>query len=486
MSTASTAPIAIQHVSPAYGFMPGMRRLPPLPSTQEVVVARLGHPLCRAVAAYDISGAVQHFVLLLDAAGSSTAISQQTDIFGGFWERSPLGCDMCRSLFRSAVSVLDQCAFTFFEACTHGTSPNNRPADDTSDSDSDSSGHYGLESDQQQDDVENLAASRLTEEFGYTPICGNLIIVKHSLVESLPAQIMDADLYNVLAEDFSLISGLIRSRIALKSTDMFWATTIVPIYSPPPTYLFTSPSSSGLPCSRSTCGGQLRGGGLAPGSKPVEKKVATSGSSAKSRTVGRWMSMRRANQFADHMLVVNELGFLDAEQMAHAKHDGSGLQRVSRLGRLDPLDVPGVFVGLAPTTPEYPAYQTTVPMWDQLKRMDEGFEVLLYRPIAMSLEDKILLLSAVYWELDRTLTFSRGRFTIPTTRPMRLARKGSVLSTFWTYCKAPAGSEGSTGKECLLIVTRSAAGAVKKSVSNIGARAGGGKSQVGLIASCTR
>ncbi|KAJ7067284.1 hypothetical protein C8F01DRAFT_1079414 [Mycena amicta] len=190
---------------PAFGFMPEMPRLPPLPTTQEP-----GHPSCRAVAAYDISGAIQHFVLLLDVA-RSTAIGQQADIFGGFWQSSPFGCDMCRSFFRSAVSVSDQCAFTIFEACNHRTSPDNRPDDDTSDSDSDDgSHHYGLESDQQQDEVENLATYGVLEQFGYNPICGNLVVVKHSIVENLPAQIMDAELYDVLAEDFTLIHGLLR------------------------------------------------------------------------------------------------------------------------------------------------------------------------------------------------------------------------------------------------------------------------------------
>ncbi|KAJ7056480.1 hypothetical protein C8F01DRAFT_1257747 [Mycena amicta] len=197
----------IPQPSPVYGFMPGMCQLPPLPSTEEP-----GHPQCRAVAAYDISGAIQHFVLLLDAAGSSTAIGQQANIFGGFWQSSPLGCDMCRSFFQSAVSTSDRCAFTFFEACSHGTEPDNRTDDDTSDSDSDG-GHYGLLSDEQQDNVENLATYRVVEQFGYNPIHGNLVIVKHSIVGNLPAQIKDAKIYNVQAEDFPLISTLIHRYI---------------------------------------------------------------------------------------------------------------------------------------------------------------------------------------------------------------------------------------------------------------------------------
>ncbi|KAJ7049770.1 hypothetical protein C8F01DRAFT_1264799 [Mycena amicta] len=114
---------------------------------------------------------------------------------------------MCRSFFQSAVS--QECAFTFFEACTHSDDR----TDDTSDSASDDSDHYGLQSDQQQDDVENLAIHRVVEQTGYNPICGNLVVVKHSIVDNLPARIKDAELYNVLAEDFPLIHGFIRRYI---------------------------------------------------------------------------------------------------------------------------------------------------------------------------------------------------------------------------------------------------------------------------------
>ncbi|KAJ7066093.1 hypothetical protein C8F01DRAFT_1248141 [Mycena amicta] len=188
----TTSSIVIPRPSPAYGFMQGMRRLPPLPSTQEVNLV-LATPRCRAVAAYDISGAIQHFVLYLDPA-RSTAIGQQADIFRGVPSPSSTRAHMGP---RPTLTT------------TPPTAASPDTDDDTSDSSSDGSHHYGLESDEQQDDVENLATYRVVEQAGYNPIRGNLVVVKHSIVDNLPARIMDAELYNVLEEDFPLIHGLV-------------------------------------------------------------------------------------------------------------------------------------------------------------------------------------------------------------------------------------------------------------------------------------
>ncbi|KAJ7048990.1 hypothetical protein C8F01DRAFT_1266131 [Mycena amicta] len=190
--------------SHAWGFL---RRhqfpvLPPHPSSTQA-----GHPHCRAVASYDITGAIQHFVLPLDRTKPPT-LAHQVDIFKGFWENSPMGCRLCRALFASAVSVADRCAFTFLEACHHQV-----PTEEEShsDSDSDDSHRYGSDdesSDSQDDDAENLATALITEDVGYNPIVGNLVIVKHTIVDH-PVSVMEAQILDVLVEDFPVLHGLV-------------------------------------------------------------------------------------------------------------------------------------------------------------------------------------------------------------------------------------------------------------------------------------
>ncbi|KAJ7048938.1 hypothetical protein C8F01DRAFT_1266362 [Mycena amicta] len=188
--------------SHAWGFLPRdqFQQLPPHPSS---TVA--GHPHCRAVASYDTTGAVQHFVLPLDRTKPST-MAHQVDILRGFWQNSPMRCDMCRSFFASAVSPADRCAFSFFVACNHQVE-----TEQASDSDSDDSHSYGSDDppDPQNDDDENLATALLTEDVGYNPIQGNLVVVKHTVVDDLPARVMEADMLDVLVEDFPVLRGLV-------------------------------------------------------------------------------------------------------------------------------------------------------------------------------------------------------------------------------------------------------------------------------------
>ncbi|KAJ7056327.1 hypothetical protein C8F01DRAFT_1257594 [Mycena amicta] len=184
--------------SPAWGFLPRHQfsDLPPHPSSTQA-----GHPHCRAVASYDITGAIQHFVLPLDRTKSPT-LAHQVDIFKCFWENSPMGCRLCRASFATAVSVADGCAFTFLEACRHQV-----PTEEGSDSDSDDSHRYGSddESDGQDDDAENLATALITEPVGYNPITGNFVVVKHTIVD----RVTEAQILDVLVDDFPLLHGLV-------------------------------------------------------------------------------------------------------------------------------------------------------------------------------------------------------------------------------------------------------------------------------------
>ncbi|KAJ7064154.1 hypothetical protein C8F01DRAFT_1081516 [Mycena amicta] len=180
--------------SHAWGFLPRdqFQQLPPHPSS---TVA--GHPHCRAVASYDTTGAVQHFVLPLDRTKPSTMAHQGTycAVSG---RTAP-----CVATF---VSPADRCAFSFFVACNHQVE-----TEQASDSDSDNSHSYGSDDppDTQNDDDENLATALLTEDIGYNPIQGNLVIVKHTVVDDLPARVMEADMLDVLVEDFPVLHGLV-------------------------------------------------------------------------------------------------------------------------------------------------------------------------------------------------------------------------------------------------------------------------------------
>ncbi|KAJ7053400.1 hypothetical protein C8F01DRAFT_1256370 [Mycena amicta] len=200
MSTPSSPP-----PSQAWGFLPreDFQRLPPHPS-----VTQPGDPRCRAVASYDSAGAIQHFVLPLDRTKPPT-IGHQVDILRGFWKNSPMGCDMCRRFFASAISVDDRCAFTFLEACSHNVETE---AEDTGSTKSDDSHSYGSDdsSDEQDDDAENLATALITEDVGYNPIRGNLVVVKHTIVDNvLPRSLMEAEILDVLVEDFPVLRGLV-------------------------------------------------------------------------------------------------------------------------------------------------------------------------------------------------------------------------------------------------------------------------------------
>ncbi|KAJ7064184.1 hypothetical protein C8F01DRAFT_1081550 [Mycena amicta] len=202
-----TSPSSLAPVH-AWGFLPReqFQQLPPHPTRIQP-----GHPQCRAVAAYDVTGVVQHFVLPLDRTKSST-IRNQVSIWHHFWENSPMSCAICSRMFSSAVSTANGHAFSFFEACPHGVEP---PAADTSDDDSDSEGSHG--SIERADDLaENLATAVIMDEVGYNPINGNLIVVKHTIVESddPAARVLDAQILDVLVEEFPLLLGLVHRSIA--------------------------------------------------------------------------------------------------------------------------------------------------------------------------------------------------------------------------------------------------------------------------------
>ncbi|KAJ7059371.1 hypothetical protein C8F01DRAFT_1085190 [Mycena amicta] len=187
----------------AWGFLPReeFAELPPHPSRTQT-----GDPHCRAVASYDITGAIQHFVLPLDRTKAPTLANQQ-HILRVFWNNSPMACDMCQALFASAVSVTDRCAFTFMTACSH-QEDETEPA---TDSDSDDSHSYGSDDPPQlQDDTaENLATDLITADVGYNPIQGNLVVVKHTIVGNLPGHVADAEILDVLVEDFPILRGLV-------------------------------------------------------------------------------------------------------------------------------------------------------------------------------------------------------------------------------------------------------------------------------------
>ncbi|KAF7311686.1 hypothetical protein MKEN_01072200 [Mycena kentingensis (nom. inval.)] len=175
----ATSPNSVPAPSPALGLLPAdIHPFPAFPTR-----TRAGHPHCRSVAAYDTSGATQHWILPLDRGALSTTLRHQFPILGGFWEVSPFGCDACAVDQKSFVSSADGHAFTIFTSCGH-----REPSADRRSVASDDSHVYG--SDDQPENQDDGATNLATEA--------------HSIVDDLPLGVLDAQIEDVLAEDFSL------------------------------------------------------------------------------------------------------------------------------------------------------------------------------------------------------------------------------------------------------------------------------------------
>ncbi|KAJ7051252.1 hypothetical protein C8F01DRAFT_1263277 [Mycena amicta] len=186
---------------------PASAQLAPTPSRDQP-----GHPEFRAVAVYDVTGLLRHHLMpLRHTQGQGNTLREQSTSLRPFWSYSPIGCEICMVWLFSAVSESDPAAYTFFTACTHAPDAQ----DLGSELDSDEVNPDIAVEDRDPDVVPNGPAMHLVSDLPGCPILrGNLVVVKHSVVDGLPERVLDAELYDVDQEDFPLIHCLVRRHVS--------------------------------------------------------------------------------------------------------------------------------------------------------------------------------------------------------------------------------------------------------------------------------
>ncbi|KAJ7058850.1 hypothetical protein C8F01DRAFT_1255255 [Mycena amicta] len=194
---------------PSFGYLPHHtgHSLPDLPSRDQP-----GHAEFRAVAVYDVTGVLRHHLMpLRHTQGQGNTVREQSASFRAFWSYSPIGCEICALWLFSAVSESHPTAYTFFMPCRHA--PDAQDLGTQPDSDDDNP-DIAVE-DRDPDVVPNAPVMYLVSDLPGCPILrGNLVVVKHSVVDGLPEHVLDAELYDVDREDFVLINRLVRRHLS--------------------------------------------------------------------------------------------------------------------------------------------------------------------------------------------------------------------------------------------------------------------------------